>query len=299
MLTHASCVHEIPNHTVVGADLAVRDEQGRVVDQLEPCQHAPVHLRPSRSGERPSATSGAHNPSTNGWVSWTQQYVPAHAWTWNWLSAIVVVPGAPRDQNALLYYFNGLEPQNGSQILQPVLQWGNGSPISDGGNFWGVSSYEVFSSGLAAHTPLARVNSGDNIAMDIYLSNVSNGCGYEWTSSGLQYVCGTNYQYVVSASDWTNGASVSATFNNYASGADAPPNGTFFPWAYPAVHESYGDVDCEPGVEFYAISLAANTHPSVLEQVWQAYSPSGQSNSYGTPSCFDSPYTNGTTTWVY
>lgn len=212
------------------------------------------------------------------------------------------MPAIPEDLSALIYYFEGIEPAAETQIIQPVLQWGN-SPAG-GGQFWGYAIWEVFS-GVAVHTDVYQTGggTGDSLQLTISLTNnTTNGCVDEWTndpSDPLQSYCGTEYEWQVTVTDKENNAFIATTFYNVDNGPDAPPNGCQFPVAFPAVFESYGDVACENSVEFSSISLA----PICIDPFGncdETYTGTeGPTYTGDSPSCFNGTSTSGTTTWVY
>jgi hypothetical protein len=77
-----------------------------------------------------------------------------------------VPPDPTMKTSQLLYLFNGLEPADGTMILQPVLQWGDSGLDEDNvnrtGAFWTVASWLVGGPDNSAHhTPHIRVNPGD------------------------------------------------------------------------------------------------------------------------------------------
>ncbi|MGO8756517.1 MAG: hypothetical protein ACLQG3_00180 [Terracidiphilus sp.] len=90
------------------------------------------------------------------WATWNNQTgksISSFATTWT-------VPPAPGKLGSqLVYLFNGLQNPAGSEILQPVLQWGVSG--AGGGNFWSVASWHVDSNGHAYCTPTIQVNPGD------------------------------------------------------------------------------------------------------------------------------------------
>jgi hypothetical protein len=157
--------------------------------------------------------------------------------------------------------------------------------------------------GIAVHTNLTTVQSGDYISEDIALTAYNSyECVDEWTPTGLENVCGSTYEYVVEAQSRNTGASEVGYFYNVSStGPDAPPNGGLYPWAFPAVYESYGDVDCENEVEFEFITLQANnTGCCTLTPYVGTSGPSGG----GLSSCVNGAdsfgsYPPGGTTYVY
>lgn len=50
-----------------------------------------------------------------------------------------VPPAPPANDGQILYFWNGVEPDDNSAVLQPVLQWG--STPAGGGAYWAVASW--------------------------------------------------------------------------------------------------------------------------------------------------------------
>lgn len=90
-----------------------------------------------------------------GWPNSTELPISYFSATWE------VPPPPATDNGQLIYLFNGIEDSSFKVILQPVLQWGY-SPAG-GGSFWSIANWFVGSaeSGIALHSPLVQVNSGD------------------------------------------------------------------------------------------------------------------------------------------
>ena len=92
------------------------------------------------------------------WATWNNQTgtsISSFATTWS-------VPTAPaRHDGQLVYLFNGLQDPAGSEILQPVLQWGVSG--AGGGNFWSIASWHVDGKGQAFCTPAIPVQPGDKL----------------------------------------------------------------------------------------------------------------------------------------
>jgi len=103
----------------------------------------------------------ARNPAdqSGGWVTWaswrnaTGSAISSFSTSW----VVPAPPAAPAGQ--LVYLFNGLQNATGSEILQPVLQWGSSG--AGGGPFWSIASWHVDSQGHAYCTPSTPVNPGD------------------------------------------------------------------------------------------------------------------------------------------
>ncbi len=101
-------------------------------------------------------------PTYNGWIEDTS-YNPGSGidhYSGNW-----IVPSSPSSTGSLIYLFIGLEPSDGSNILQPVLQWGNNGAF--GGNYWTLASWYVTGSSYTYSTPI-NVNAGDTLYGEAY-----------------------------------------------------------------------------------------------------------------------------------
>jgi len=116
------------------------------------------HLKPSMLP--------THGPAWKTWAQYQTSNITNLVGQWP-------VPPNPTVQSdgQLLYFWNGVEPNDNSEVLQPVLQWGS-SPVG-GGNYWAVASWFVSSSGNVVTSPLMNVNIGDVIVGTLTL--LSNG----------------------------------------------------------------------------------------------------------------------------
>ena len=66
-----------------------------------------------------------------------------------------VVPPAPSASDGqTVFLFNGLQPDNGAHILQPVLQWGPSA--AGGGNYWSITNWYVDGQGGPSSSPARR-----------------------------------------------------------------------------------------------------------------------------------------------
>jgi len=107
------------------------------------------------------------NLTDNGWIAWGIVTGNNFQDFYGWFQ----VPPSPIEQNQLIYLFIGLENSAYSEIIQPVLQWGQ-SPAG-GGSYWSIASWWVTSSGQGLFSSLVPVNVGDNIIVS--LSNLGGG----------------------------------------------------------------------------------------------------------------------------
>jgi len=146
----------------------------------------PAGAPPLRREDRPGPPDSANWITCAGWSNTTGQPITSFTTTW-------IVPPPPTTQaSQLIYFFNGIEPADGSAILQPVLQWGDSGADQDGqnrtGNFWTVSSWLVGGpQNNAIHTPHIPVNTGDTLTGSITLvGRTAEGFAYECEFSGLE-----------------------------------------------------------------------------------------------------------------
>lgn len=77
------------------------------------------------------------------------------------------VPAPPPDNN-LVFMFNGLEPGDGSKILQPVLWWGVSH--AGGGNYWSIAAWWVWADGSYWVSPdrYTHAQTGDIVHGEIW-----------------------------------------------------------------------------------------------------------------------------------
>jgi hypothetical protein len=102
------------------------------------------------------------------WVEYSGTNAPSNGgrrW-FNGIDGQWAVPAKPTTDGAIIYFFNGLvdklDPNNHTEIIQPVLQYGKGP--NGGGNYWVISSWWVRAgTGNYLYTNPIRVNVGDTI----------------------------------------------------------------------------------------------------------------------------------------
>jgi len=90
-----------------------------------------------------------------------------------------VPPPPTTDHGQTIFLFNGIEPGDGSFILQPVLQWG--SSHAGGGSNWTITNWFVGSDGTALFGSLISVNPGDVLEGIMTLTGQ--------TGSNFNYLC--------------------------------------------------------------------------------------------------------------
>jgi hypothetical protein len=154
-----ACVHEIPN----GAEM---DTAGDVrmnhvlIEHHNPCS-------PEQMGQTPlQPIDGGpvkYIPSiTRQWAddvyAWADNV--DGAWFYNHLYATWQVPAAPAQSGGVFFIFPSLANQ-GQDIIQPVLQWGNNGLY--GGNYWTISTWHATETGYSHSPGLGGIHSGDEI----------------------------------------------------------------------------------------------------------------------------------------
>lgn len=163
----ARCVHHVPNHGRVGADMNVYDADGGLVEavtQDPTCPSAQV-VSPQSSGAPSSQSTqpldscgcGANQAcicNTCEFHFWPQQCLYSNTNGIAWLDGYTYVPGAyPNQSNNetdTVYLWSGLEGSDGSgnlYVLQPVLQYGvfgdQGCPKTWTGAYWMQDFYVI------------------------------------------------------------------------------------------------------------------------------------------------------------
>ena len=121
-------------------------------------------MKPARlARKRASSASVASGPvpgiPDTGWIE-NSQWRNSSTEPIAYFSTTWVVPPAPSSSdNQLIYLFNGMQPDSGAHILQPVLQWGAG--YAGGGNYWSITNwYADGQGGPAVFQPLIQVSPG-------------------------------------------------------------------------------------------------------------------------------------------
>jgi hypothetical protein len=121
------------------------------------------------------------------WKTWAQYQ---NAQKISYLSGVWKVPDPPSSVSTqILYYWNGVEPDDQSAVLQPVLQFGQ-TPAG-GGNYWAIASWYVSSSNGVVVTGLVDCDVGDAILGQLtFLNNGS------WVTNGTNVKNGKSAYFV-------------------------------------------------------------------------------------------------------
>ncbi|KAG7096284.1 hypothetical protein E1B28_003731 [Marasmius oreades] len=119
-----------------------------------------IHVSPRSDAKvRASPVTNATVPEQSGWISfayWRRINFPIQ----NFFTTWVVPPTPATNHGQTIFLFNGLEPDTGDSILQPVLQWG--PSVGGGGPFWQFATWYV-AGATSFFTPLLDVSVGQSL----------------------------------------------------------------------------------------------------------------------------------------
>jgi len=135
-----------------------------------------------------------HGPA---WKAWTQYENPSKI---SYLYGEWQVPPIPPfSDGQILYFWNGVEPEDNSAVLQPVLQYG--LTPAGGGNYWGIASWYV-SNADAFSTKVLALNPGDIVTGENkYFTNGS--WAITGTKKGGDSASYVSFTYQPPSSDYT------------------------------------------------------------------------------------------------
>src|SRR5262249_53780003 len=140
-------------------------------------------------------------PTVNGWVEDGYKHNNAG---YGEFDADWTVPAKPSTGNGLVYLFNGIEREDQTRILQPVLMYNYSHA-----NERSIASWNCGNAGTyCGHSPIKSVSTGDHIHGSIYGSSCNPSTG----------AC----SWLVTTSDWTNG-----NLTQYSGVASVP-----YTWSY-------------------------------------------------------------------
>jgi len=232
-LIRPDCVHDVPNGASIylsnphhqGDDVIL---DGQVIAHYDACPEAPID---TRQGHDPG-------PTGNGWVEASQWLVSLKSGdNLDVIDGYWTVPSPPKTNGATIFLFNGVEPANGSNIMQPVLQYGESK--AGGGNYWAIASWLVGNN--AYFSPLEGVNPGDLLFG--YTQQTGN-------SGGKQH-------FSIEASDIATGEH--SNLSVWSSGIQ-------WDWAFAGVLEAYNVTSCSEypssGSTLFSSTAVAHGYPS-------------------------------------
>ncbi len=216
---HPSCVHMVAEGNTLLADGRVEHPDG-AIDAAPVCDY-PHYTSTGRLVPVDAKQRREINPLTiSGWLlsvsATTSESYYKIAATW-------IVPPAPASNDRQCdYFFPGFEDSNHViSILQPVLQWGEGCGYI-GGAYWRIASWNCCMQGTTWYSTPVDVSVGDTIQ-----GTIAPTC-----KPGKKY-CPT---WNVVSKDVTTGKKTTL--------AKTPADGQIWNWAFGAVSEDYGIVQC-------------------------------------------------------
>jgi hypothetical protein len=214
---HPSCVHALAEGQTLLPDGSVRLADGSL-QAKKACNYA--HYTATGAIVSPEAKAASHlDPTINGWLEYISTTTSD---SYGKIMSTWTVPPAPTSNDGqTLFFFPGLEDLNDViSIVQPVLQYGPSG--AGGGNFWAVASWNCCINGDTWFSTLLDVNVGDGLQGTI-VSTCAPGKNY----------CAT---WNVVSEDKTSGKKTTL--------AKTPADGQTWNWAFGAVSEDYGVVQC-------------------------------------------------------
>jgi len=164
-LVHSSCIYRLTEQNSLieheGDELVVTGGETGEILRISKCPY------PVRRNDRTT-----HGPAWKTWAQYQNTELISS------LTGYWTVPPQPTSSDSqILYFWNGVEPTDNSEVLQPVLQWGY-TPAG-GGDFWGVASWFVSANFGSVVSPL--VDSSPNDVIKGYNFRQANGT---WTING-------------------------------------------------------------------------------------------------------------------
>ena len=160
---HESCVHELADDSELDVAAQAVVAADGTTQALASCAYPRLVLR-----------AAAAAATTNGWVEDADWTSPSAATR---MTSTFGVPTAPSSSaGQVVFFFPGMEPRDGTIILQPVLQWG--ASAAGGSASWGIASWSCGPS--CVHSKLTAVRAGDSIAGSITGSSCSSAGACSW-----------------------------------------------------------------------------------------------------------------------
>src|SRR5271157_472623 len=215
---HPSCVLLLEDGNTLLADGRVQTADGRV-EAAHVCNY-PRYMPSGAIVAADGNSSQTNPPEISGWL---ESVSATTSTSFGKISATWPVPPSPTsDDGQCDYFFPGFEDSNDVlSIVQPVLQWGSGCYIS-GGAQWIIASWNCCMNGTTWHSTPLDVNVGDTI-----LGTIAPTCKTK------KNYCAT---WNIVSEDKTTGKKTTL--------AKTPAAGQIWNWAFGAVSEDYGIVQC-------------------------------------------------------
>jgi len=244
---HTSCVRLLAEGNTLLSDGRVAHRNGTIAP-ASVCGY-PHYTRAGQLIPTDPARLKEINPlDIQGWLESVSATTTA---SYGAITATWTVPPAPLSNDGqLLYFFPGFEDINNVlSIVQPVMQWGVG--YAGGGAYWLVSSWNCCMNGTTWYSPLLKVKVGDKIQ-----GTVLPAC------KPMRADCPT----------W-NVISADLTTGNKTTLAQTPDAGQVWNWAFGAVSEDYGVLQCSDfpnnrGLTF-TVKLYDQTGKVIANPPWQ------------------------------
>ena len=260
---HSSCVQMLAEGSTLLADGRVEHPNG-AIDPAPVCDYP--HYTPAGVMVPVDAKElqKANPLEINGWLE--AVWVVSSS-SYSEISATWPVPPMPTSNDGqVLYFFPGFEDSNDViSIVQPVLQWGDNGYF--GGAYWTFASWNCCINGTTWYSSPIDVNVGDTLQ-----GTISPTC----KAKKVKY-CAT---WNVLSEDVTTGKSTTLK--------KTPADGQIWNWAFGAVSEDYGLVQCsdfpdDSGLTF-TVALYNQSRQVVSNPSWQGWEASGPSPecNYGT-----------------
>jgi hypothetical protein len=270
-LARPDCVHQVPaGATVDASDGPTSGDvilNGQVIAHYDTCAEASIPTRHL-----------VQDPGTgNGWVEASQWDVSLKSLdNIDYLYGYWTVPSIPKTSGALIFLFNGVEPEGGGWIMQPVLQYGDNGAF--GGDYWVLASWLVHSNTDYFVSSPIGANPGDTILGSLWQTSISGGTlGYD-----------------IAATDRTS---------NQSSTLSITATGYHWVWAYAGVLEAYNVTSCSEfpggssGSEGFVKTHVAHGYP-YLDYINPEAFYSAEYN-YGGPSCNFKVDVSGSSSTLY
>jgi len=255
---HPSCVLLLAEGNTLLADGRVQTADGRV-EAAHVCNYP--HYMPSGGIVAADGNSSQTNPpEIEGWL---ESVSATTSTSFGKISATWPVPPSPTsDDGQCDYFFPGFEDSNDVlSIVQPVLQWGSGCYIT-GGAQWIIASWNCCMNGTTWHSTPVDVNAGDTI-----LGTITPTCKTK------KNYCAT---WNIVSEDKTTGKKTTL--------AKSPADGQIWNWAFGAVSEDYGVVQCSDFPDDSSITFTVQLYNQQRKLIGNPNWQGTQWNS-GPPSC--------------
>ncbi len=183
-----SLVHILePGHHISLKDGHVRIIETATGKEVKDLGAVPSHESGEAESEPTPEPPGGSVPglSDEGWIENAEWHnegsEPIISFTTSW-----VVPPEPSSKDSqILFLFNGMQPDSGEHILQPVLQWGESK--AGGGNYWSIANwYADGQGGVAIYKTPIQVSPG-TVLQGVMTCTGQSASGYSYTCKFIGY----------------------------------------------------------------------------------------------------------------